>query len=179
VGLLLGLALAGCADPDDGTDGIASAGGTPTPSTSAGPANEGETRENMLKYAQCMRENGIPEFPDPEFQDGGGIGLSLPQGTDKAKVDAAQAKCKQYLPNGGEPPKADPERLAKAQKFAQCMRDSGFPDFPDPRPDGGIAIDGNKLDPDDPKLQAAQDKCHAAHMPGGPGGSSTRKRSDT
>ncbi|TAK68526.1 MAG: hypothetical protein EPO13_10475 [Actinomycetota bacterium] len=58
-----------------------------------GPAQD----ENMLKMAQCMRENGVAAFPDP--QSGGGI---LDETVMKdPDFEAARDKCeKLYLPNG-------------------------------------------------------------------------------
>ena len=160
--LVLGPTVTGCGKPGGG-DGVASAGGTPTASASSGTGNGKpdpvKDQENFLKYAQCMRDKGI-DMPDPQM-DGGGISMSIPQGTDKAKVDAANEQCKQFLPNGGEPMKADPEMQEKMRKFAQCMRENGVPDFPDPGEDGGIRIDGNKagFDPQSEAFKKAEAAC--------------------
>jgi hypothetical protein len=169
--LALALALAGCGR-DPGSDGIATAGG-PDGGPSASPTGPSEEnmQERMLAYAQCMRENGIPDFPDPDFSDNGrGMSLRLPEGTDAEKVDAANQKCRQHMPNGGEPGQADPEMLERLRKFAQCMRDNGFPDFPDPG-DGGLMINGNEhpeWGPDNPEFVAAQEACRQ-YAPGRPG----------
>jgi len=40
--------------------------------------------------------------------------------------------CKQYLPNGGEPPATPPADRAAALAFARCMRAHGLSGFPDP-----------------------------------------------
>ena len=160
LGLLLAAGLAGCGG-DDGGDGVATAGGTPSATASGTAGNEGDAQALALKFAQCMRENGIPNFPDPTFQDGGGIGIDMPEGTAKATADAAMAACKQYMPNGGEPIKLDPERLAQLRKVARCMRESGYPDFPDPT-DEGLQIDGNKhpdWNRDNAKFNAAMEAC--------------------
>jgi len=160
--LVLGPTVTGCGKPGGG-DGVASAGGTPTASASSGTGNGKpdpvKDQENFLKYAQCMRDKGI-DMPDPQM-DGGGISMSIPQGTDKAKVDAANEQCKQFLPNGGEPMKADPEMQEKMRKFAQCMRENGIADFPDPGEDGGIRIDGNQggLDPQSEAFKKAEAAC--------------------
>ncbi|MCW6006885.1 hypothetical protein K1W54_20190 [Micromonospora sp. CPCC 205371] len=182
LGLLLALATAtaACGEGSNANDEIATAGGaTPSPSSSTG-ASSGDEKEQMLKHAQCMRENGVPDFPDPEFQEGGGVNITVPQGTDRAKLEAAEAKCKQYLPNGGEPQKMDPERVEQLRKFAQCMRENGLPDFPDPT-DEGLKIEGNNPDmaPDSPKMKAAEEKCRQ-YQPKGPNGESggKTKRSD-
>lgn len=177
LGLLLALSAAGCGGGGGG-DQVATAGGTaPDPSASAKQDNR-EDRDAILQYAKCMRENGVPDFPDPEFGEGG-IGLTIPDGADKAKVDAAQEKCKQYLPNGGQPTKVDPAQLEKMREYAKCIRENGVPNFPDPSEEGGIALDMDKLGlsgPDDPKLKAAEEKCRSIMPGGGPGGARTTKK---
>jgi hypothetical protein len=169
LGLALALAATGCGSAA-GTDEIATAGGprTGVPTTTAPSAQDMQSK--LLAFSQCMRDNGIPDFPDPQFSDGGGVSLSIPEGTDRAKVDAAHEKCQQYLPNGGEPGRADPEALERMRKFAECMRDNGFPDFPDPT-DEGLQINGDEhpdLNPDNPAFVAAEKTCQQ-YAPGPPG----------
>lgn len=62
--------------------------------------------EKMRQFAKCMRENGIPDFPDP--QPDGGMRVEFGQGTgidpNSQTFKDAQAKCEQYMPgprNGG------------------------------------------------------------------------------
>jgi hypothetical protein len=44
--------------------------------------------------------------------------------------------------------------------LARCMRSNGVPNFPDPDPNGGIALDPKKgLDPNSAAFKAAEDKC--------------------
>jgi hypothetical protein len=160
LGLLLALGAAGCGGAEAADDGIASAGGTAKPSASASAAS-GNDKERFLQYAQCMRDNGVPEFPDPEV-DGGAVRMQMPRGLDRAKVEAAQAKCKQYLPNWGEANgPVDPEVREQVLKFAQCMRDNGVPNFPDPEEGGGIRLDAGKLgvDPQSETFKSAEEKC--------------------
>jgi hypothetical protein len=85
----------------------------------------------QLKYAKCMRDNGV-DIPDPKAD---GSGMVVLGGGADAKSQAAIDKCKQYLPNGGEPKKMSPEELAAMVKYAQCMRKNGI-DMPDPNPNG-------------------------------------------
>lgn len=170
---LLALTLAGCGTADDG-DGVATADGRGKASSSA-TADGLTDRERVLKFAKCMRENGVPDFPDPEIDEEGRTQMKMGEGgTPREKVDAAMQKCKKHLPNGGEPPKPDPEQLEKLRKYAKCMRENGVPDFPDPDPDGGLRIDGDKLDikPDDPRFQAAEKACAKY----GPDGRRTERR---
>jgi hypothetical protein len=65
--------------------------------------------------------------------------------------------------------KRSPEQQKVALKFAQCMRDNGVPDFPDPTPNGPL-IDTSRIpsaagkDPHSiPGFQAAMDTCTAIY----------------
>jgi hypothetical protein len=174
LGLLLALSMAGCGG-SDGNDGVATVGSPGSkPSSSAGTGGLSD-QERSLKFAQCMRDNGVPNFPDPKANDGGGMSIDVPEGSDPKKVDAAMQTCKQYLPNGGEPPKVDPQQAEQNRKFAKCMRDNGVANFPDPGADGGIQINGNDsgLNINDPKFQAAQRACAQYQPAGGAPGNQT------
>ncbi|NUU23117.1 MAG: hypothetical protein HOV68_16640 [Streptomycetaceae bacterium] len=169
-GLALGMLLlvgtmSGCGGGGgDDDSGVASVGsGKPAASASASGGSGGGSG---TAFAKCMRENGVPEFPDPEANGS----MMLPDGVDKNKVDAAMQKCKDKMPNGGERPKMSAEDQEKQRQFAQCMRQNGIADFPDPSADGsGMLAQDGRIDPEDPKFKAAQDKCRQ-YMPGGPGG---------
>ena len=169
LGLLLVLAAAGCGKPSGADNGVATAGDgkaspTATASTGNGKRDPQADQEAFLKFAQCMRDHGVP-MEDPQF-DGGGVSLMIPEGTDKAKVDAAQGECKQFMPNGGEPPKLSPEDQERMRKYAQCMREHGITNFPDPGEDGRMMIDGNKLgiDPQSEQMKAAEKACEQYDM---------------
>ncbi|WP_144119844.1 hypothetical protein [Catellatospora sichuanensis] len=159
--LMAALALSGCAQ-QGGDDGIASVGnGTAAATPSAGPSLSQE--EKGLKFAQCMRENGV-DMPDPD-PNGGPVRVRISGGpVDRDKFEKAQEACKQYSPFAeGGPANADPQMAENMRKFAQCMRDNGVPNFPDP--DGGrVMID--KTIGDDPDFEAAQKLCQEKFMPG-------------
>jgi len=82
-----------------------------------------------------MRANGVPDFPDP--QPGGGFNFSPSPGvTSSPAFKTAQAECQKYLPavgplSPGPPPSA--QTMAQLRQIAQCMRQHGVPQFPDPR----------------------------------------------
>ncbi|MFI7542872.1 hypothetical protein [Actinoplanes sp. NPDC049599] len=167
-GLLLLLAAAGCGKAPAG-DQVASAGGTPAASAGASAAADRD-EDAPLKFSQCMREQGLTWFPDPKPD--GGLQIKVPKGTDKAKVDAAMAACKQWAPGGGDHGPADPELLEQARRMAQCMREHGVPDFPDPQADGSVRLDGDKIGmgPGDPAFDQADEAC-AQFRPQGRAGS--------
>jgi hypothetical protein len=147
--LFLLIGLAGCSSAANGADAEAN-------------------KQAGLKYAQCMRENGVPDFEDPEVDENGELdGLGLPKGVDLETAEAAQDKCQKHLPGGGEAERPDAEVVAQVREYSQCMRENGMPDFPDPDSEGRISFEsGERPDPDDPALKAADEKCKH-HMPGG------------
>lgn len=166
VAAALALGMSGCGAGDDGGDKVATAGGAGGTTTSA-PA---ERKGDMVKFTQCMRDHGV-DMPDMPDDGTGKIQLKIPEGSDRQKVDAAMAECRQHMPGGGEPPKLDPEQAERQRKMAQCMRENGVPEFPDPEPNGGIRIEmkpGSGLDPNSPQFKAAQQAC-AQFQPEGPG----------
>ena len=106
----------------------------PDENGSAGNTNAGQ--EQAVKFAECMRDNGVSEFPDPDASGGLTIdgvlnGSSLDPST--AAWHNAIAACKDLQPPGFT---GDEEVTAEEQErrleFAQCMRDNGVEDFPDP-----------------------------------------------
>jgi hypothetical protein len=94
-------------------------------------------RESGLEFAECMRANGVPDFPDPS--PGGGLLFNTAGINPTAPaVRAARAKCQKLLPMGGPPlpgsvthPSA--QTLAKLLRIAVCMHKHGVPQFPEPR----------------------------------------------
>ena len=178
--LLLPTALAGCARGATGNDpGVASAAnGKPTPSASVSAQPAGDA---PLKYSQCMREHGMTWFPDPKKD--GEMTLRIPDGIDKSKMDAAEQACRQWAPNGGNAPKLDAAALEQLRLMAKCMRENGVPNFPDPKPDGQLAISADQVGagPGDPTFDKAEkicDKYRPSPPPGaaGQGGTTTGRR---
>jgi hypothetical protein len=148
---LTALIGAGCSNPPAQT-GASSVGDT----TSA-------TREQAVKFATCMRDNGVREFPDPDASgqltiDGVLNGSSLDPST--AAWKKAVSACEDLQPPGFTGHKRTAQQQESALRFAQCIRDNGVKDFADPTPDGPLLdVDGSK-----PGLKAALDlalqKCH-------------------
>ena len=125
-------------------------------------------RDEAAKFAECMRTNGVREFPDPDASgtltiDGIANGSSLD--TSSAAFKQAIAACKDLQPPGFIGRKRTAQEQENALKFAQCIRDNGVRDFPDPTDDGPL-IDTNRIPSaagrggrDIPGLQEAMQKC--------------------
>jgi hypothetical protein len=118
-----------------------------------------------------MRTHGVPDFPDPKSNGGGGLLVQAsPGGTvvNGVKVNgpafqAAMQSCKSDLPNGGDPRPLSEAQRNKMLAFSQCMRTHGITNFPDPTFQGGgrirLALKGNGLNPNSPAFQRAQKAC--------------------
>ncbi|GIG68558.1 hypothetical protein [Phytomonospora endophytica] len=151
IGVFAATALAGCGSGD----GAGEAGASP----SADP------KSDMLAYTRCMRDNGVP-MEDPQLNADGEGSLSLPEGVDRATLDAAEETCRKLMPNGGEPPELDAEVLERLRAYAKCMREHGVDDFPDPEPKGGIQYEAPPPGTD-ADFTAAEDACEDLMPAGG------------
>jgi hypothetical protein len=172
VAAVLALIVAACAGrgDDGGGDGVASLSGAT--STTAAGGNDGQARnpqDAALEFARCMRANGVPEFPDPQFEDGGLIRIGPGEGPKPGdpRLRKAQQACRGKLLAGGvgRGP-ADPAMQAAELEFAKCMRANGVPDFPDPQTEeaGGPGLligPDSGIDPNSPAFKAAQKACRS------------------
>ncbi len=179
VAALLGvvLLLAGCGGSSS-SPGVAQVGTTSSTSPSGGSgggtpeSNEtsAANQQKMVKFAQCMRTHGEPEFPEPTeghivFHGQNGHGPN----PESAQFQAAEKACSKYAPSKVAPSPAQlKEREEQALKFSECMRTHGVPNFPDPNFSGGGARVTLKLggkasgvDPNSPQFQAAQKACQS------------------
>ena len=128
-----------------------------------------------------MRSHGDPNQVDPTIDANKVIHITFPAdasgngpvGLGKGSNDP----CSAYLTaastalRGGKPlPKPDP---AKLEKFSQCMRAHGIPDFPDPS-GGGLQLHsspGSDLNPNNPTFKNASKLCAKKYgLPGLGGG---------
>jgi hypothetical protein len=160
IALLVAIAAAalavGCGDDSAGSSDSGAASGGSSASSGAGS-------DRAVLYAECMRKNGVPNFPDPEN------GRTVLRGGPDSGIDpnspefkAAQEACQDLAPQGGQAGGApNPELQRQVLEFAQCMRENGVPNFPDPDVSGGAVTmtPGRGVDPNSPQFQNAQQKC--------------------
>src|SRR5262249_46647254 len=136
------------------------------------PSPTGTYRDQVMawgrQFAACARAHGFPNFPDPVYP--AGVGPNGPEDTTDLFPDSSFG-VRLFLPPGGSdngtliralnacsdlarqmPPTPDSTRpvtaaqLAVIRQFSKCMRQHGFPDFPDPRADGTFPIQGGPYD---------------------------------
>ena len=217
--LVVVTALLGACGGGGDDDGVASLSGADTDgegSVTSTTLSEEEAQEQLLEWAECMRENGV-DMPDPQFGEDGGVEIVVggpaggggegeddgggdgPSPMDREAFATAQEAC-------GEPPmigtftEEDREEMEQdALEFAECMRDEGITDFPDPDfsdfgpgrgpttnaeaaeddEDGdgsGAKVFGpwGEIDLEDPETAAAFEACQEEL--GGPGGPGSGER---
>ena len=119
--------------------------------TGAGDGSSGGTNaanhEEATKFAECMRDNGVEEFPDPDASGGltidGIVNGSSLDPSAPAWMKAIGA-CEDLQPPGFTGHKRSAEEQEVALEFAQCMRDNGVEDFPDPAL-GEPLVDTNRI----------------------------------
>lgn len=105
---------------------IAACGATGTPSATV---TNGSSAPNpdFLKFAKCMRANGVPNMPDTgNIPVGSGVDPSTPA------FQRAVQTCKRLLPGGGPPGHATEQQKQHMVATAECMRGHGVSGFPDP-----------------------------------------------
>jgi hypothetical protein len=164
LGSLLVAGLLGCQDGQAASSG-------PTTAGSSAPAAVSEQQILAIgrQYAQCLRDHGIPTFPDMVVLGGR---LAVPDNAAgdaaeqalRANPDAARA-CQSILANL--PPSAQknaevsPDDLQALLKFAQCLREHGVAGWPDPNPQGAFPISGTPLADEikSPQVQSAIQAC--------------------
>lgn len=71
------------------------------PSGTQTPGGNSAVQSSVLRFAKCMRENGVPDFPDPQVS-GGRVQIQPGAGVDpnSEAFQTAQAKCSSLLTGG-------------------------------------------------------------------------------
>ena len=122
-----------------GCGGTRSSGGNDTAATAgtvgSGVNSTATARAKAVKFAECMRTNGVGAFPDPDASgaltiDAVANGSSVD--TSSAAFKQAVSTCKDLEPSGFTGHERSPQEQKAALEFAQCIRDNGVKDFPDP-----------------------------------------------
>lgn len=182
----LALVIAACGSGSDGE--VATLEGATATSEGTSSGDTLDTEEALLEFAQCMRDNGVPEFPDPELDASGNLQLFRPGGgrqgglgglgADQGTLQAAFEECGDLIESVIQ---SNFRNLDQTEfqdsflEFAQCMRERGI-DMPDPDFSGGFGPGGGgpfggDIDPQDPAFQEAAEQCQGIFEGGlGPGG---------
>jgi hypothetical protein len=180
------LALAGCSSGTS-TGNTNAAGSGAQAASATGAANPGSSATGSYqdqvmawgrRFAACAREHGNPTFPDPMYPanaqpSGLTWGFALFASVDKRTLGQAAQACADVArqmppaPDTLLPPSAT--TLTHMRQYAQCIRQHGLFDFPDPKTDGTFPILStpyealSPLSPEHPS-QAVADADHACRQ---------------
>jgi hypothetical protein len=141
---------------------------------SSSKPSQGAGLDPGIKFADCMRANGVPSFSDPS---GGGGGVQIPNSVDvnSPAFQHAQKKCGGLIPGPGGRAQATAQQKATMLALSRCMRAHGVSGFPDPvssppaspvgmalafgRP-GAFIVVPQTLQPQSPVFRTAAKACH-------------------
>jgi len=142
--LALTAALAGC-----------TAAG-PGPATGA-DASSGAGTSAAARIGSCLRDAGF-DVDDDDFAPG--VAGMVPPGAEGAALADAAERCRDEAGvTSGPPTGAEAEELQQLRLgVAACMRESGWPDFPDPV--GGAFTQGLSFDQDSGPMLDALTECN-------------------
>lgn len=129
--LLVALALVASIGPIGAGCGSSTPSGTGAAGSSGGGSGgiaKATARDKGVKFAECVREHGVSDFPDPNAKGEFEYGVSVSPDVWKKAVGA----CKALQPPGTLSSKRSPQQQSVALRFAQCIRANGVKDFPDP-----------------------------------------------
>ena len=114
--------------------GLAGCGSSGGSHSGASGASAQSDHAETTSIVQCFRTHGAPSFPDPIYDPGDGrwhfatSPNNLPQATRQA--------CQYLFPSATPNPPVSQAVFQQLLAFAQCMRQHGIHDWPDPQPDG-------------------------------------------
>ena len=139
----------------------------PPAETGAGGGATTAAQGTAMRFAECMRDNGVRAFPDPDASGD----LTIDAVVNGSALDAsspafehAMEACKDLQPPGFTGGERTPRQQEAALQFARCIRENGVADFPDPTPDSPLVDTGRipSLAGKDPRrspLTAAMERC--------------------
>jgi hypothetical protein len=124
----------------------------------------GNPTQLLDEWAACIRKHGDPSQSDPTIDADKDIEISMtnvPKALED-EIHGSTGPCSNYLVaaslalNGGHPQPTD--NPVQDEKWAQCMRATGFPNWPD-SVDGETNFRGTGIDPNSPAAQNATKTC--------------------
>ena len=138
---LLASVLAGCS----------AAGGTTSAATSSRTPDD-----STMAIVTCYRAHGDPSFPDPVYDPGDGRWhFAISPGSAPASTRQA---CQHLFPSSNASPPVPQAQFQQLVRYAECIRQHGVPNWPDPDPDGSFPLPPT-LNPKSPAGQAAGTAC--------------------
>jgi hypothetical protein len=155
---------------------------SPTVPIAAGSPSSTTAGANGLHLAgQCLREHGLPDFPDPAIATSGQAKgeaiidkqalLGYPQSVWNQALNACLTTLQQAGVALGPPPAVAEQELQQRIQarlaLARCARSHGVPNFPDPNPTTGDITLPAGLSVNSPQILAVAQACKSLLAPAG------------
>lgn len=167
---LLAAACGGSTSP--GVANLGSSSSTTVAGTAAGNSGSSTLTPQQLQtitaFAVCVREHGLPGFPDPAYSDGELNRLGYRKLS--PRMVAATNKCPAQALAAGvvQTPAEIQQHLEQRLQITKCMRAHGIMNFPDPNANGSltapVGTPSSSINVSSPQYAAAAKTC------GGPPG---------
>jgi uncharacterized membrane protein YgcG len=176
--LALAVLATACGGSSASSGGVAAIGSTSAGETTT-TTSAADRAAALTKAAQCMRDHGVPSFPDPTTDSSGNVRLTGLRGFDRndPAMRTAFTACRSLFQASR--PQFSPSQQQQFQNallaFAKCVRAHGY-DMPDPTFGGTPGQGGGPfggINRNDPAFQKARTACQsvlAGAFPGGRGG---------
>jgi hypothetical protein len=137
--VLIGAGCGSNGPSETGSSGAARSSGTAA-GADTGATKKATDQAKAVKLAECIRGHGVPHFPDPDAKGDFAFGIDVSPAVWKKAVDA----CEDLAPPGAFSGKRSPKQQSAALRFANCVRENGVKDFPDPA-NGEPLIDTTRI----------------------------------
>jgi hypothetical protein len=131
--------------------------GSSAPSSSTGTTS---SYAQGIKYSDCMRSHGVPNYPDPAA--GGGAPQPSSATNERSPAyQSAQKVCAHLHPGSDTPSPISAAQRTGMSAYARCIREHGVPNFPDPRfpPGDGVEVGVLPNEANSPALKQAVTTC--------------------
>ncbi len=119
---------------------------SPSSTTGAAAVSPQNLASEAFRFADCMRQHGVTNFPDPQVSSSQGqqrVAIAVPAGVaGSPQLKAARQACRGILPTPSQI-SAYVKARQQARKqgllsFARCVRSHGVTNFPDPTDQGQL-----------------------------------------
>ncbi len=124
--------------------------------TSASATSSSTPDDETMAIVNCYRAHGDPSFPDPVYDPGDGRWhFAISPGSAPASTQQA---CQHLFPSSNASPPVPQAQFQQLVRLAECIRQHGVPNWPDPDPDGSFPLPAS-INPKDAAGQAAGIAC--------------------
>jgi hypothetical protein len=124
--LATAVALGGCGSGSNAAGGTATAQARSTPD------------DVTMAIVTCYRAHGDPSFPDPVYDPADGRWhFAVSPGSAPASTRQA---CQHLFPSNNASPPVPQAQFQQLVRLAECLRQHGVPNWPDPDPNGSVPL---------------------------------------